>query len=266
MRPRLFRAWWLCLAAASAVAGAAPSPGPAGMAKVEPGSWRPLYPPTKNEREIPVQGFWLERRPVTNAEFLAFVRREARWQRDRVPRPFADGGYLAHWAGPLEPGPEAALEAPVVHVSWFAAKAYCAALGRRLPRESEWELAAAADETRPDAHEDPVWRRRILDWYARPRGPLALAGSGPANYWGVRDLHGLVWEWVLDFNSALVAVDGRAGGDGDRLKFCGAGAALAAGGKDDYASFMRLAFRSSLEGAYTTSTLGFRCAQDLELP
>ena len=40
-------------------------------------------------------------------------------------------------------------------------------------------------------------------------GELAPVGASPANYWGVYDLHGLIWEWVEDFNSALVVTDSR---------------------------------------------------------
>lgn len=46
-------------------------------------------------------------------------------------------------------------------------------------------------------------------------------------------------------------------------RFCGAGAVTAAD-KNDYASFMRIAFRSSLKAGYTAGSLGFRCARDVE--
>ena len=65
----------------------------------------------------------------------------------------------------------------------------------------------------------------------------------------------------LDFNSTLVSGDAREGGDADRMKFCGSGA-LAAVDKGDYATFMRVAMRSSLSATYTTGSLGFRCARD----
>jgi sulfatase modifying factor 1 len=46
-----------------------------------------------------------------------------------------------------------------------------------------------------------------------------------------------------------------------RNLFCGSGA-LGASSFDDYAAFMRYAFRSSLKAHYTVPNLGFRCAQD----
>ena len=94
---------------------------------------------------------------------------------------------------------------------------------------------------------------------------LPAVGQGEANAWGVHDLHGLVWEWVYDFGAALVASDDRERGDADRDKYCGAGAALARDPRQ-YATFMRLAFRSSLQARYTTANLGFRCAADLPRP
>jgi formylglycine-generating enzyme required for sulfatase activity len=235
-----------------------------GMALVGPGIYRPVYPPTPEEKEIPVRAFRLDVRPATNADWLAFVDANPKWAKGSVSRLLADQGYLADWAAPRDPGSGAALDGPVVHVSWHAARAFCAWRGKRLPTTDEWEFAAAASEKRPDGREDPEFTRRILAWYSNPgSAPLRRAGSGPANWWGVRDLHGLAWEWVEDFNSALVSGDNREQGGADALLFCGSGS-LRADAKDDYAAFMRIAFRSSLQADYTIGTLGCRCARDAE--
>ena len=113
-----------------------------------------------------VAPFRLQKRPVTNAEFLAFVKAHPQWQRGRAPRVLADARYLQHWSGPLSLG-DAGPQQPVVNVSWFAASAYCEAQGARLPTWNEWEYAAAADETRRDARKDPAWRERIFMWLWR---------------------------------------------------------------------------------------------------
>ena len=154
--------------------------------------------------------------------------------------------------------------APVTWVSWFAASAYCEAQGARLPTWSEWEYAAAADETRRDARKDPAWRERILGWYSRKSGaPLARAGLQAPNAYGVQDLHGLVWEWTDDYSSLLVDADNRNQGDANRAKFCGAGA-LSMDDRENYAVLMRVAMLSSLEARDATANLGFRCARPVK--
>jgi sulfatase modifying factor 1 len=210
---------------------------------------------------VRVAPFALMRRPVSNADFLAFVRRHPQWQRGAVASVFAEPRYLQLWAGPLQLGARALPQQPVVWVSWFAASAYCQAQGARLPTWSQWEYAAAADERRPDARADPAWRERILAWYAQPSTQaLPAVGVQRPNVYGVHDLHGLVWEWTDDYSALLVSADNRDQGDPDRLKFCGAGA-LSINDRENYAVLMRVAMLSSLEGADATANLGFRCAR-----
>lgn len=209
----------------------------------------------KNEGTVAVASFELDRHPVTNAEFLEFVRQRPTWQRSQVKSLFADASYLQHWQSDLEPGAGAPSNSPVVNVSWFAARAYAKWNNRRLPTLAEWELAAQADDTNTVT--------LILAWYGRPvRGPLPPVGSTFANAQGAWDLHGLVWEWVSDFNTALVTGESRADTGLERNLFCGSGA-LGASSFQDYAAFMRYAFRSSLKANYTVPNLGFRCAKDL---
>jgi formylglycine-generating enzyme len=176
----------------------------------------------------PVAAFRLDREPVTNAEFLAFVRANPKWARDRVPSALADADYLAAIDS-------ASPNAPVVRVSWFAARAFCSSHGGRLPSEAEWELAAQSDAD-------------DLDWYGKPTPATLPDVGGPANAWGARDLHGLVWEWIEDFTASIVAAD--------------CGGAVSNTDPTSYASYLRASFRSSLSGRDTISSLGFRCAYD----
>lgn len=249
----------LPLLALLVVAAPGPAPAPAGRerAKIPAGVYRPFFADTARVSDagaieppppVEVAAFELDVRQVTQAEYLAFVKANPRWRRSRVPRLFAEAGYLKGWREELEPS---APRAPVTEVSWFAAKAYCKWRGGRLPTVAEWELAAQ------DASAGP----RILEWYSRPSGGAPReAGSGAPNRLGVRDLHALVWEWVLDFNANLVADDGRDPSPGGGALFCGAGAAKATD-PNDYATFMRYAFRDSLRAHYTLRDLGFRCAR-----
>lgn len=217
----------------------------------------------EDQRTLRIAPFRLMETPVTNAQFLAFVKVHPQWRRGNAPGVFAESRYLRHWAGPQALGPDALPQQPVVNVSWFAADAYCRAQGARLPTWNEWEYAAAADESRRDARKDPVWRERILAWYARPsKSSLPRVGLQAANAYGVRDLHGLVWEWTEDFSALLVDADNRKQGDADKAKFCGAGA-LSMDDRENYAVLMRVAMLSSLEASDVTPNLGFRCARDM---
>ena len=212
--------------------------------------------------QVKLAPFALQRRPVTNAEFAAFVASHPQWRRDRVAVMFAEVGYLRHWPESARFS-EGAARQPVVNVSWFAAQAYCEAQGARLPTWNEWEYAAAADATRFDARSDPVWRESILGWYSRPsNAPLADVGMTPTNAYGVQDLHGLIWEWVDDAAGMLVSGDNRNQQDPDRLKFCGAGA-LSVDDRENYAVLMRVAMLSSLSADDATGNLGFRCAKSM---
>jgi len=234
----------------------------AAMPLVKGGQLESVLPPAPGVKRAAVASFRLDRTPVTNADFARFVQEHPEWRRDRVAALFAEKDYLTHWASATEPG-AAIRRQPVVRVSWFAASAYCEARGARLPTWYEWEYAAAASETSADARSDADWQRQILDWYSRSaRGALPDVGRTTANYYGIQDLHGVVWEWVYDLSSMLVSGDNREQSDPDARRFCGPGA-LTMEQKENYATLMRIAMLSSMQARYTSATMGFRCATEV---
>lgn len=206
-----------------------------------------------------VGAFRMRVTPVTRGEFASFLASHPQWERQNAPRAFVDADYLADGlrAGAID---AAHTRQPVTRVSWFAAQAFCEAEDARLPTWLEWEYAAAADATRPDARADGRWLAQILGWYARPATQELPAVGGAPNFHGVSDLHGVVWEWVDDFNSLLVNGDSRSANDPDKLRFCGAGA-IDLQQRDNYAVLMRVALLSSLKSTDSTSSLGFRCVK-----
>jgi sulfatase modifying factor 1 len=228
------------------------------------GNFESVVPEAEGDNNVSVPEFWLQESPVTNAEFLRFVLYNPEWQREATVALFADDQYLANWSGNVSLDSNMTKQQPVVQVSWFAANAYCESFDARLPTWYEWEYVAAADEQVADAREKPGWRQEILSWYSeRGGGRLKDVKDRPANFYGVFDTHGLVWEWVDDYSALLVTGDNREQGGADALQFCGAGA-ITMEEKENYAVLMRVAMLSSLEARYTTRNLGFRCARDSE--
>ena len=233
------------------------------MALIPDGNYRPLYL-SKDSPLTQVVSFRIDILPVTNQAFFVFTSANPRWQPQAVPQLFAEPQYLQHWPliGIERQPSKAQLNSPVNNVSWFAAQAYCLSLNKRLPSVGQWELVASASETQADGSQEKGYHRRILEWYSRPKQKqLPAVGQNEPNFWGVQDLHGLIWEWTEDFNSALVSGESRANSTIDPKLFCAAGA-LGAADPSNYAAFMRFGFRSSLQANFTLPNLGFRCVSN----
>src|SRR5204862_680381 len=72
---------------------------PPGMALVPAGRHTPLFRSESEPKDVSVPAFLLDEYPVTNAEFVEFVRANPKWRRSQVKRPFADADYLKAGAG-----------------------------------------------------------------------------------------------------------------------------------------------------------------------
>ncbi len=232
------------------------------MAAIERGTFVPLYGAT-TKKPVLVNAFSMDVYPVTNEQYLEFLKKNPAYIRSKMKGIFADKSYLSHWKNDLDFGTTNLKNAPVTNVSWFAAKKYCECQGKRLPSMDEWEYVAMADEKRIDARTKEEFNKYILSWYEKPKTYANPIGHTFKNYWGVYDMHGLVWEWTSDFNSIFLSGESRKDKDTDKNLFCGSGS-INATDLMNYAAFMRYAFRSSLKARFTTKNLGFRCAKDLK--
>lgn len=170
---------------------------------------------------VSVAPFHIARAAVTNADFAAFVEdrgylRSELWSRQGwIWRTKRGAEHPVYWQRgtngwlrrdydtlvPLEP------HAPVMHVNWYEAEAYCTWAGRRLPTEAEWELAASAEPT-PNG-EGVTSRKRRYPWGDEPptperanldsRAPGCVdVGAFPLgdSAFGCRQMLGNVWEWT----------------------------------------------------------------------
>ncbi|MBK5212784.1 MAG: formylglycine-generating enzyme family protein [Flavobacteriaceae bacterium] len=229
------------------------------MSIVKGGAYLPLYGAAN--KTVKVESFMMDVYPVTNEDYLNFVEENPQWKKSKIISLFADKSYLAKWKN--DESFSGLPNAPATNVSWFAAKKYCECQGKRLPKMDEWEFAAMANENVPDARKVEAYNQYILGWYETPKTFNNPIGQTFKNYWGIYDLHGLVWEWTQDFNSVLISGESRKDVDKDSNLFCGS-AAIGASDLMNYAAFMRYAFRGSMKARYSSQNLGFRCAKDLE--
>ncbi len=236
---------------AAAVAATQPLPG---RVAVPAGSYVPLYATTPSTR-VHVDGFAMDREPVTRGEFLRFVRAAPAWRRGGINAAKSEAGYLGDWRSPLDPGAET-LKQPVTDVSRNAAAAYCAWRGARLPTTDEWEYVAAASRTRRDASHDAAFAARLVTLYSERAGrPVQPVSAARPNAFGVSHLHDLVWEWTASPTSHTMR--GMRMAPAEHM----ACAAASDGAADptNYAAFLRYAFRSGLSDRSTVHSLGFRC-------
>lgn len=167
---------------------------------------------------VKVAAFRIARAPVTCAEFAAFVedggygRREWwgeagwRWREEaQAAAPVYWERHGAEWVRRhydrrerLQP------DAPVIHVNWYEAQAYCRWAGRRLPTEAEWEFAAAAapgSRTKrryPWGGSEPSPQHANLFGVSDGCADVA-AFDGGDSAWGCRQMFGNVWEWTSDW-------------------------------------------------------------------
>lgn len=203
------------------------------------------------ELDTQVGPLWVDETAVTNAQFLVFLKADSRWRKSKIPALYADPTYLSHWISDTEFRKSEA-DFPVTHVSWFVARKYCGSLGKRLPTIAEWEVASDS--------QNPKSESQILRWYEKPDSNLKAVGKEASNKFGIKDAHGMIWEWVENYSETMMSGDSRGGSSMEAL-YCG-GAALKAKDPRLYATFLRFAFRSSLKASYDSANLGFRCVRD----
>ncbi|HEY0233034.1 MAG TPA: formylglycine-generating enzyme family protein [Dokdonella sp.] len=150
-------------------------------------------PRRQHRQRLRMDAFFIDRYPVSNARFKAFV--------DATQYQPRDGHhFLRDWQdGAPRPGWE---NKPVTWVSLEDARAYARWAGKRLPHEWEWQYAAQGsdgrrypwgDSWRDDAVPAPNRGRDLLppdDIDAHPQG---------ASPFGVLDLVGNVWQWTDEY-------------------------------------------------------------------
>ena len=220
---------------------------------------------------VHLDAFYMDKYEVTNAQFKAFVDGNPQWQKGNIEGRFHNGNYLDHWSGNDYPAGKA--DHPVVYVSWYAAMAYAAWAGKRLPTEAEWEYAARGGLGR----QKYPWGNTISPAdanYDGNVGDTTPVGRYAANGYGLYDMAGNVWEWCLNaWVEDFYAVSGNSrnpisGGETiqwvlDNFTTISTDFARALrGGSWSYGSrYLRVAARSGFEPTGIFDDVGFRCAR-----
>lgn len=139
---------------------------------------------------------WIDRTEVTVGAYAACVKR------GDCEAPTTDG-VAEEWKPYCNWGKESRLRDPINCVRWDEASSYCAAMGKRLPTEQEWERAATGGTKRVFPWGNGALNGRRACWdrydYKRNQGEgTCPVGSHPAGAspHGLQDMAGNVWEWT----------------------------------------------------------------------
>jgi iron(II)-dependent oxidoreductase len=143
--------------------------------------------------QLHIDSFWMDRYPVTNAQFKKFLDAAHYHPKDDLNflRDWQNGTYPAGWDN-----------RPVTWVSLEDARAYAAWAEKRLPHEWEWQYAAQGGDGRLYPWGN-TWDAALVPLVDKGRD---LTGPDPvdahpkgASPFGVEDLVGNVWQWTDEF-------------------------------------------------------------------
>lgn len=228
------------------------------MMFISDGVYTPLFKIDNGyNSSINIKSFYLDKYQVTNFDYLIFLLNNPMHDINNCREIFIDDLYLTYWNTCCNF--ELLADKPVVNISWFNADAFCAFFSCRLPLIEEWEYVGNSGEVSLNGKEELSYWNNILQLYINSSS-LKDVFNLPCNFLGVCGMHFFVWEWVYDFNSVILINSDAEGGGLEELLYCGA-TAVNAIDPSDYVSFLRFAFRNTLEANYTMNKLSFRCAK-----
>lgn len=211
--------------------------------------------------KINLDSFALDIHPVTNEQFVRFLEamggekdvnnldiiclRDSRIKRS-AGRLSIESGYTKH---------------PVVGVSWYGAVAYAKWVGKRLPTEAEWEIAAYGNtEGNTYPFGDEI-ERSMANFFSADTTPVM---SYPPNDYGLFDMAGNVYEWCedwYDYNSNELSIQEPNNPKGPHQ---GVYRVLRGGCWKSLKEDLRCAHRHRNNPRTMNATYGFRCAADIK--
>lgn len=209
---------------------------------------------------ITLRSYALDAHPVTNEQFVRFLTvmggEKDSYHRDlirlRDSRIKRSGGKLN-----IESGYH---KHPVVGVTWYGAAAYARWVGKRLPTEAEWEIAANGGAEWPFPTGENI-DKALANYFSADTSPVT---AHPANSLGLYDMAGNVYEWCYDwydynyYEKALQEPDNPEG------PLQGVYRVLRGGCWKSLKEDLRCSRRHRNNPGAVNSTYGFRCASDID--
>jgi formylglycine-generating enzyme required for sulfatase activity len=209
--------------------------------------------------EVQISSFALDIHAVTNEQFVRFLQAMGgekdsnnndiiRLRDSRIKRSTGklqiESGYAKH---------------PVVGVTWYGAVAYAKWVGKRLPTEAEWEVAASGgvEKLYPTGHEI---ERMLANYFSSDTTSVM---SYPPNSFGFYDLAGNVYEWCQDwyaynyYDSSMLEPENPQG------PMQGVYRVLRGGCWKSLKEDLRCSHRHRNNPGAVNGTYGFRCAADV---
>jgi formylglycine-generating enzyme required for sulfatase activity len=206
---------------------------------------QPNERPTRNVSTPP---FWIDKTEVSVGAYRACVDRGA------CPRPVRSSAFCTYdGADP---------QLPVSCVPWSSAQAFCTAVGKRLPREVEWELAARGTFQARYPWGGASTSCGMAATLASEGSARACSGKHPfrvgthaqnASPFGVLDMAGNVEEWTADWYAETVSEASPRSGSSHVLR---------GGGWLSTPSQARTTSRNWGSVLEAGPNVGFRCARD----
>lgn len=161
-----------------------------------------------NRASFFLEEFWIDKTPVTNAEYKRFIDANP-----DHPVPFSDEKEALpyNWEKERRTYPKGMEKHPVVLVNLYDVQSYAKWAGKRLASEQEWEKAARGVDGRTYPW-GRIWQMSACNTSefgangTTPVGKFSPAGDSP---YGCVDMSGNVWEWTAsEYGESTVVVRG----------------------------------------------------------
>jgi len=211
--------------------------------------------------QVHVASFAIDVHPVTNEQFVRFldvmggtkdanhhdiIRLRDSRIKSRSGKFFVESGYLKH---------------PVVGVTWYGALGYAKWIGKRLPTEAEWEIAARGgldDALYPTGDDIEKTQSNFFSF-----DTLAVK-SYPPNGYGLYDMAGNVYEWCHDWYGYNYYEVSAQEPDQPKGPLQGVYRVLRGGCWKSLKEDLRCSRRHRNNPGAVNSTYGFRCATNVQ--